>query len=286
MAKILIKIVVTDATTKRPIAGVKLNIIGAHGERLETTSDPKGLASLQLPNPGTIHIAARTAEYPEQQTAVLVPPNQSKPIELALHPRKNVFFAIYYRVPDNAFGRAAKTWADELNGGNPRFRLGRDVVKLIEADTEAAFKQAWSAVDAEGQLPGREVVEGRLFTHASKGEGNDGLEFRPGQGDDGTIGNVELMTLNRLKWAKDGLLAMHGCNTGTGGSRGWAPAGSIASAQGIATVGQKGYSYFSANPARYEEINAGSPRVYLWAYRRNRNGVLGGGERIEAVTYR
>jgi hypothetical protein len=125
-----------------------------------------------------------------------------------------------------------------------------------------------------------------VFSHASKGEGEDGLEFKGGGGEDGTISKGELQSLPALPWLDDGLLVLHGCNTGLAASRGWTPAEVIAKAQKVRTIGQAGYAYFSQNYTTYVEWHSSYPVVYLWAYHRAKNGMAGGGGRMPGKEFR
>ena len=112
------------------------------------------------------------------------------------------------------------------------------------------------------------VVEGHVFSHASRWTNNDGLEF-----EDGTFDRKDIRNAPVLAWAKqEGLLVLHGCNTALSRGTGWSPAAEFASRQRVRTVGQTGTSYMSGREEQYDEIAATTPRVYLWAYRRGRYG--------------
>jgi hypothetical protein len=197
-------------------------------------------------------------------------------------PTPGLYFAIYYEVPDRAFYRAAWTWAMETLGGTTT----PDTYLVLEpVATEADFRRAWETVDNESKRVEMPIAEGQIFSHASKGSNVDGLEFRPGSDGDGTLSQSDVLGLPRLNWASDAQLVLTGCNTGLAGTRGWAPAGVFARRQGVTTIGQAGYGYFSTNRSAYSEINANSQTVYLWAYKRGRNGMLGGGGRMPGVVF-
>jgi hypothetical protein len=193
-----------------------------------------------------------------------------------------VYFAIYYDVPDRAFERAADTWQFEVTGGV----CSPDVLFLSEkVSTEADFKRAWMSIHLQASQAGQPVRQGQLFTHASKGSANDGLEFKGGGGEDGTLAQGEIGALAQMNWAEDGQLILSGCNTGLTGARGWNPGQVFATNQQVVTVGQAGYGYFSTSRDTYLTINDSSPIVYLWAYRRGQNGAFGGGGRMAGVVF-
>lgn len=127
-----------------------------------------------------------------------------------------------------------------------------------------------------------------MFSHASKSQGGErnGLEFKKDSDQDGTVMRTELESLAPLDWdSQQGYLILSGCNSGLAGSRNWAPAEILARSQKVRTTGQSGYAYFSTNPKRYSEIDNNSTTVYLWAFRRGRNGFMSDGSRMEVVTF-
>ena len=193
-----------------------------------------------------------------------------------------LYFAIYYDVPDRAFYRSAMTWGLETFGGVCR----ADTPFALEmVATETDFNRAWQSIADRAAAEGLQVIEGLVASHASKGSPNDGLEFRRGESDDGTLSQSEALALPKLPWAADGQLTLTGCNTGLAGTRGWTPASVFARGQGVKTVGMAGYGYFSTNKCTYSEISPNSQTVYLWAYKRARNGMFGGGERMPGITF-
>ena len=194
-----------------------------------------------------------------------------------------VYFAIYYQVDDNAFKRAAETWQFEVTGGV----CDPDVLFISEeVKSEADFKRAWLSVYNKVNEAGMPVILGQLFTHASKGSANDGLEFKPGDGEDGTLTSGEIGARPKLNWDTDGELILSGCNSGLAGARGWSPAQIFATNQKVKTTGLAGYGYFSTSKHTYSEISAGDQTIYLWAYRRGRNGTFGGGGRMAGIEFR
>jgi hypothetical protein len=97
---------------------------------------------------------------------------------------------------------------------------------------------------------------------------------------------AEIDSLAPLNWdPQQGHLILSGCNSGLTANRRWAPAEILARSQRVRTTGQTGYAYFSTDPSRYVEINSNSTSVYLWAFRRARNGFMGDGSRMESVTF-
>ena len=95
---------------------------------------------------------------------------------------------------------------------------------------------------------------------------------------------IEILALSKLNWAADGLLTLLGCNTGLAGKRGWTPASVFAKAQGVSTIGQAGYAYFSTSKTSYVKIGSGQS-IYLWAYNRGKNAAFGAGARMAGVTF-
>lgn len=192
-------------------------------------------------------------------------------------------FAIYYKVPDRAFERAADTWVSQECGTRLTLREG--------VTTEADFKRAWQAVALRAAAANAQVVLGQVFSHASKGGNEDGLEFKPGDGDDGTLSQAEIQALPVLPWAAGGKLILSGCNSGLAGKRGWAPAGVFAKRQGVPTTGLAGYGYFSSDKAKYVQIKPADAAIYMWAYKRGQNAgawdnVFGSGERMAGIEFK
>lgn len=193
-----------------------------------------------------------------------------------------VYFSIYYQVPDNAFKRAAEAWEFEVSGGV----CDPDVVWISEeVRSEGDFKRAWLSVYNKAKETGKPVIMGQLFTHASKGSANDGLEFKSSEGEDGTLTSGEIGALPKLNWDANGSLILSGCNTGLAGARGWSPAQIFATNQKVKTIGQAGYGYFSTDKYTYRETSPSSQTIYLWAYKRGKNGAFGGGGRMPGVEF-
>lgn len=197
-------------------------------------------------------------------------------------PAPGAYFAIYYTDAEHSFYRAARTWATEATGGV----CTADSLLIEEmVATESDFMRAWTTVDTRSRAAGLQVVLGQVFSHASKGSSNDGLEFRPSASDDGTLAQSEILALPKLNWAENARLILSGCNTGLAGTRGWTPAGVFSKSQKVHTIGQAGYSYFSQCQGAYVPINARATTVYLWAYQRGKNGMFGSGGRMPGVLH-
>jgi hypothetical protein len=203
--------------------------------------------------------------------------------------RPLLYFSIFYTTKDHAFKRAASTWANELAGRADYDASGGDRYVAIEVLSESDFKSAWQKVHDQAQQSGFAVKEGHLFTHASKGTGDgSGLEFKtsPAAPGDGTLKTEEIGALAKLPWVNDGLLVLHGCNSGLAGSkRNWTPAYLFSTSQRVKTHGQVGYAYFSELRTKYKEITGDSTEVYLYAYRRGKNGALGDGGLITPAEF-
>lgn len=97
-------------------------------------------------------------------------------------------------------------------------------------------------------------------------------------GADATLKEDEMRALPKLPWAPGAKLDLRGCNTGmVAERRSWAVAEVMAKAQGVKTSGQMGYSYFSTSKSHCEEASPSSKVVYLWAFHRKKNDILGDG---------
>ncbi len=246
----------------------------------QCTANQDGFVEFRSVCAGCYGLTVTATMYRCVNTCVEIRANQTQTETVKMYLLRRIYFTIYYDVADNAFKRAAETWVAENVGP----QCGLEVVLMKPVRTEADFRDSWAAVAQEAQLPGRGVMEGHLFTHASKGDTEDGLEFTSQQ-PDGTLGQSELALLPKLNWETEGKLVLHGCNTGLKGTRGWAPAEELAKGQGVKTVGQSGYSYFSRDSSVYQEIDAASVKVYLWAYRRGKNGALGNGLQMQGIEF-
>jgi hypothetical protein len=199
----------------------------------------------------------------------------------------SMYFAIYYQVDDEAFKRAAESWKSDIKALS---EISDDKLFIMhEVKTETDFKDAWRDIysTTKKKIGSTGIVQGRIFSHSSKGSDQDGLEFKSEKkgGNDGTLTKKEIALLDKLPWdSKTGHLILHGCNTGLVMERGWCPAQEFANRQGIRTTGQQGYAYFSKLWDQHEEI-ATEGAVYLWAYERRKNGILGDGTRMEGLVF-
>ena len=211
-------------------------------------------------------------------TATLTHKSDKTPVRVPV-PKKRLTFGIYYQVKDHAFKRALETEVQELKATSS-WDSARDVVILKEVRHEEDFKRVWAEIAMEARSQSLEVARGLLFLHASKPTGeNSGFEFAPmAPGADATLKKDEMHALTKLPWAPSAKLDLRGCNTGmVGERRSWAVAEVMAKAQGVKTSGQMGYSYFSTSKSHYEEASPSSKVVYLWAFHRKKNDILGDG---------
>ena len=196
-------------------------------------------------------------------------------------PFGRLFFSIYYKEPDDAFRYAAETWRDAVKT-QEGFSGGVDHFMEREVRTEGEFKAAWQEVNQTAVDGDYQVWVGHLLTHASKQDDNqDGLEFDPG-----TLTEGEIKALAKLPWSEYGYLVLSSCNSGLIGQRSWTPAGAFATGQGVPTVGQAGYGYFSTQWASYKEKSASDRKISLWAYKRGRNSMLGDGSRMLGIVFK
>lgn len=202
------------------------------------------------------------------------------------NPPKRLFFALYYKTDDDAFKRAAATWKKEVQSWEGYFS-GPDAFYEKEIVSEADFKHAWQEIADKAKKESRVAWMGNCFTHASKQtDGNDGLEFLSGNGEDGTLKRAEISSLPKLPWDKaSGCLILSSCNSGLLGRRAWTPAETFAKSQGVVTLGQTGYAYFSTEWNKYDKSTPESNPLYLWAYQRGQNSTFGNGCRMFGKVY-
>jgi hypothetical protein len=180
-------------------------------------------------------------------------------------------FALYYEVSDRAFERAARWWE--------RSTVVLDVISVVLGfRTKAEFLSLWSYLSAN--CGSGLIREAHVFSHASKGDETDGIEFS-----DNTLTRNNIADLPRLNWKPGATLVLHSCNTGVIGERGWTPAAEFAVSQGIFTIGQSGYAYFSETDHQYKESSSTATEMYLWAYQRRRNGFMGDGSKMPGVMF-
>ncbi len=232
-----------------------------------------------------VHVIPRGIRHASRTIQVQVPNGKTTTVTVKLPHYVFVYFSIYYRTSDDAFKRASETWFRSLSA--PLYHSDIDRFIAREVSTEADFVAAWAEVQTELTKPVAEparlaALEGRMWTHASKSGTGDGLEFL---GEDNTLTQAEIAALTKLVWHPSGLLYLHGCNTGLKKNRTWCPAEEMHKAQGIGTIGQTGYAYFSTDPDEYVESSPQSQDLYLWAYRRGKNGLLGGGGAMPQASF-
>lgn len=219
-------------------------------------------------------------EFPELSTV--------RATQLACWTFRRLFFSIYYRTPDNAFRRAAATWRRAVQT-QEAFNPGQDLFIEREVLYETDFTNAWNEICCIACRCCCQVWVGHILTHSSKDEdGGDGLEFRR-SGDAQqyhTLTRSEIVALPQLPWSRErGYLILAGCNTGLEGERGWCPARTFYSTQGVPVLGQQGYAYFSREWGSYTESAPTDTSIALWAYRRGKNGAFGDGARIRARVF-
>jgi len=202
----------------------------------------------------------------------------------ACYPRSSgrLFFSIFYKTQDDAFRVAAQTWRLSVIS-QEEFSPAVDGFLEKEVRTEGEFVNAWNSIRTMAQRRRLAVWAGHLLTHASKpDDSSGGLEFRP-HGDGRTLERHEITALVKLPWDNRGFLVLAGCNTGNIGRRGWCPAQSFAEAQGVPTLGQTGYGYFSRKWLSYQDSDTG---ICLWAFHRGKNGALGSKAGMAARIFR
>lgn len=195
-----------------------------------------------------------------------------------------LFFSIYYKTGDDAFKHASDNWM-KIVKTQEGFNNGDDHFYSREIYTENDFMVAWKEINDKATAGGYQVWAGHVLSHASKQtDSNDGLEFHK-VGNEGTLKQDEILGLKKLAWSDSGYLILAGCNTGLAGQRGWTPAEAFSRSQGVPTIGQTGYAYFSENWCSYDEKESADRNICLWAYKRGKNDSLGGGGRMLGKVY-
>jgi hypothetical protein len=191
--------------------------------------------------------------------------------------QRQLYFAIYYRArekDDGAFERAARHWWQSVQR-RLFFDGASTSIAMHEVTTESDFRVAWQSIADQAVAEKARIVEGAIFSHASLGDREDGLEF--GGGGDVTLSRSDIAALPVLPWAASGLfgsgalLVLLSCNSGRTDKRGWSPAEEFAKRQCVAVVGQMGYATFSTEWAQKEQIGEQSQEIYLWAYKGGSN---------------
>lgn len=282
MASGALTIQVKRGDNQQPIAGVSVTLV-----RLPLTfakTELSGYANFDEVTEGYYAILVSHPSFrPGTLPLAVVSPNQTQLLTVTLYPAKDIYFAIYYKVSDNAFRYAANYWKTQVTA-RP---LDPASIKFIvkEVTTAAEFKSAWNSIYQEAQAAGAAVKEGHVFSHASLDSSDDGFEFKSSSTEDGTVSKGELASLPKLNWLAGGELVLHGCNTGVTGDRGWTPAEVLAKSQGVPTTGQTGYGYFSQQYGTYVEWHPSYLVVHLWAYSRKKNSLFGDGSRMPGKVF-
>ena len=88
-------------------------------------------------------------------------------------------------------------------------------------------------------------------------------------------------TAPSLSWSINSTLTLYGCNTGlTGSVRDFSIADVFHERQKTKIIAQRGYAYFSEQEDTYTKTSIDSLSIFLWAYNRGQNSILGSGEKI------
>lgn len=159
------------------------------------------------------------------------------------------------------FRRAAETAKRDIESDSS-FNPKCDAVILKGASTVAEFQAAWGAAQSEtsGSAPELKVEAAHLFTHSGPG-----VVYMRGD----SMNATQIQELPKLNWAENGRVVAHGCNSGIWNGKKESVAGSFAKGQGVAALGQSGFSQFSERQDRrtlFSRVGADSRSVYLWSY--------------------
>lgn len=280
-----------DKHTKKPLKGSPYRLVDKTSKEVLASgvSDAEGLTTEIVTKKGVpfeIHFGGDYVS--EQQVGSGVTKTSKKNVvDIEVEIRK-LFVIMYYTKlnhDDGAFKNAAETKKREIEVSRA-YDSGRDRLFCYSISHEDDLKQKWIEILAMETSGLSSVEEMHLFTHASKGSANgDGIELMVSGSNNGTLEKQEIEALPKLFWMPSATLTLYGCNTGIrGAKRNWSIAEAFASTQRVKTLGQSGYAYFSKKRDVYEENDHSSSRLYLWAFRRRRNGMTGNGEKMEAIT--
>lgn len=223
------------------------------------------------------------AEVHPPSVDIVYKPKRCKSLNIRHTSSAKILLNMYYVVPDSAFKKAAETVSLQFLKAHTNDR--RYIVLSKNFRSESDFVTTWQEITKNIAIypDGTIIVEGHIFSHASKDSQKDGIEFDPG-----TLDRSEMANLSALPWGRDGEFFLHGCNTGLSGDRGWTPAQVIAIGQQVKTWGQAGYAYFSRKESTYSAIDDMKRyvgEVYLWAYRRRRNDIDGDGLKMPGILF-
>lgn len=207
--------------------------------------------------------------------------NKKNSIHIKKVDTRLIYFIIYYIKDgdDGAFKKAATTRQMLI-----RAKLDPDdnsLILLYPVTTGHDFKSCWQDIKDHQKETISLIKEGHIFSHASKGETEDGLEFFHSDEQDGTINYEEIIELPSLSWSINSTLTLYGCNTGlTGSVRDFSIADVFHERQKTKIIAQRGYAYFSEQEDTYTKTSIDSLSIFLWAYNRGQNSILGSGEKI------
>ena len=187
---------------------------------------------------------------------------------------------IYYDVLDKAFERAARWHSKNLSSTS--------LVEFASVVTKQDFLNAWNGIRQQAITNNTNIASIHLFTHASKQDNlQDGLEFASSldESNTSTLTRNEILNLAKMPWSTLAYMHLYGCNTGLVETRGWCPAATFSIAQGVKAIGQTGWAYFSTNKSDYSEASPSDNKLYLYAYNRGRNNILGDGNLMEEAVF-
>jgi hypothetical protein len=208
---------------------------------------------------------------------------------------KKIFFIFYFKKAgdDGAFERAAKTRNNELSNSDKYSKEKGDLILLWPVTSAEEFKKKWENVSNLQKNSLYRVEEAHLYTHASLGERIDGLEFSPSftntgaLSEDGTVSHEELEALPKILWTKNSKIVLYGCNTGNTSSV-YGKKKSVATVlhdaqKPLQTLAQDGYAYFSTDKNKYIRAIGTPDKLYLWAYKRGKNSLVGNGDALAPI---
>ena len=193
-----------------------------------------------------------------------------------------IYFAIYFlnpvSDPPKSFEKAANTWLDQqrwFRGREKQFgkKTGCDEYLAKGVTTREDFIKAWNEILASSDALEKKchgsgkIAKGAWFGHSGFNSKTDEPEINLSKSD---ISIADIKGFAKLPWKDKATMTLFSCRSGIAGA-GMTLAGEFAKAQNVTTIGQKGYTYFSSDPAQDVPIKPDDKKIYLGAFVRRRN---------------
>lgn len=204
-------------------------------------------------------------------------------------PQEELGFLIYYADKEAAFKRAATTWRkshSHLRFIEHSFSTIDDLVWIFRLLANTAKKRKavffLGAMFVHSSPPNQDESSQKGGLHAAPFRPKTLGELRykeevlePSGLDVDTASTTVLKKLDRLPWSSRGTLQLFGCLSGGSPEDARSIAGVLAKTQHITTIGETGKAYFSKSPDKYIPVTTTDNEIYLRAFNRNTNLVIG-----------